>query len=391
MKTFLPLSIAVAAAFCFSSDATAAGKDAIKAEIVKSRPLVEGRRTPAILRLDREGGLPVLAEELKVVHTQPLHLLIVDPSLTDYHHEHPNPMDAPGEYIFTMTPRTSCGYRIWADFETMGSGAHYVTADIPGAKDCKGEKIDRTPSTVFENDNFRFLLEMDGPTLTVGKDTLMRMTVRDKKGRYIEELEPIMGAFAHMVGFYSDYNTIAHIHPQGEEPTSHTDRAGPTLKFHISPDREGFLKLFAQVKINGIVQTVPFGIEVKSDKVSFDDSLGDGWSPSMSSMSGGSPFADEEPLPPDHVPVGEPSKPEEHQHAAPAADVDSLPPDHSGSSGGLADLYKGHDSENTQTKSLYDNEEDRIMKNSSMGTSMPSRPTKGNLPLLRDAGEYDTE
>ena len=84
-----------------------------------------------------------------------------------------------------------------------------------------------------------------------------------KDGQPVNFLEPVMGAFAHMVGFYEDYETIAHIHPMGAEPTKDTERGGPTLRFHIEPEQAGYLKLFAQVQIDGKQVFAPFSILVK--------------------------------------------------------------------------------------------------------------------------------
>ena len=84
-----------------------------------------------------------------------------------------------------------------------------------------------------------------------------------KDGQAVNVLEPVMGAFAHMVGFYEDYESIAHIHPMGAEPTENTERGGPTLQFHIEPEQAGYLKLFAQVQIDGKQIFAPFSILVK--------------------------------------------------------------------------------------------------------------------------------
>ena len=235
----------------------------INASIVKSQPLKENRRTAAILRMEHEGThFPVMPEELEVVHTEKVHLLIIEPSLSDYHHEHPLPMNKPGEYIFTMTPKTPCGYRVWADIDTVHSPQQYVISDIEGLEDCSDMQISKVQSMSFEDHNYRFSLEMDTPTLEVGQDTILKLIVREHDGAYVEDLEPIMGTFAHMVGFYDDYNTIAHIHPMGEEPTRYSDRGGPILKFHFRPETAGFIKLFAQVKIKGYEIYAPFGVFV---------------------------------------------------------------------------------------------------------------------------------
>ncbi len=252
-----------------------ADETAINATIVKSRPLVENRKTPVILHLEHESGFPVLPDELEIKHTEKVHLLIIDPTLSNYHHEHPLPMNAPGNYVFTMTPRTDCNYRIWADLDSVNSPQQFAVTDITGAKDCSDKKIDRAINTTYEGDNYRFILDFDTGGLKVGQDTMAKLTVRDKNGRYVHELEPIMGAYAHIVGFYDDYKTIAHMHPLGEEPYANYDRGGPTLKFHLNPIQSGYLKLFAQIKVNNMVVLAPFGVEVEASNNVIDDNIVD--------------------------------------------------------------------------------------------------------------------
>ena len=71
-----------------------------------------------------------------------------------------------------------------------------------------------------------------------------------------------MGAYAHMVGFADDYETIAHVHPMGREPVSAAERGGPTLRFHVTPEKAGLLRLWAQVQIDGEQIFAPFTVTV---------------------------------------------------------------------------------------------------------------------------------
>jgi len=92
---------------------------------------------------------------------------------------------------------------------------------------------------------------------------VMGNVVVTKGGQPFTGLEPVMGAFAHVVGFTEDYNSVLHVHPMGKEPTSDAERGGPKLEFHIEPEKTGFVKLFAQVRIDGKDIFAPFGITVK--------------------------------------------------------------------------------------------------------------------------------
>ncbi len=202
---------------------------------------------------------PVDVSQFEVVHTQPVHLLIIEPGLSDYHHEHPV-QKATGQYAFSFTPQTACSYRIWADVQLKGSYQHYIPVELKGAEDCK-EPIEKTVNLEAFSQGYDFKLELEGD-LKAGEAVFANMSIF-KDGRPVDFLEPVMGAFAHMVGFYEDYETIAHIHPMGKEPTEDTERGGPSLRFHIEPEQAGYLKLFAQVQIDGKQVFAPFGVTVK--------------------------------------------------------------------------------------------------------------------------------
>jgi len=72
-----------------------------------------------------------------------------------------------------------------------------------------------------------------------------------------------MAAYAHIVGFSEDLKSVIHVHPMGIEPAKDTDRGGPELDFHLEPSSPGFVKLFAQVKLNGKELFIPFGINIE--------------------------------------------------------------------------------------------------------------------------------
>ena len=66
-------------------------------------------------------GKPIAPEDLQVVQTKRIHLLIADPSLDDYQHVHPVPGRRPGEWTFRFHPRFGGTYRIFADFTPVAT------------------------------------------------------------------------------------------------------------------------------------------------------------------------------------------------------------------------------------------------------------------------------
>ncbi|KTD38930.1 hypothetical protein Lnau_0424 [Legionella nautarum] len=208
---------------------------------------------------DIKTNKPISLEDLREVHTQKIHMLIIDDSLNDYSHVHPSPTKEPGEYQFSWKPnKKEANYRIWADLVPLNTNQQeYVIADLYKTKANMTQIIPRiTTETVV--DGYKFKLSFDQPKLELGKATMGKIEITDAQDKPVHNLEPLMGAYAHIVGFSDDFNTVVHVHPMGVEPQQTTDRGGPELDFHIEPQKAGAIKLFAQVKINGKELFVPF-------------------------------------------------------------------------------------------------------------------------------------
>ena len=222
------------------------------------RELKVGEENRVILFFQDKKASPVDVSQFEVVHTQPVHLLIIEPGLIDYHHEHPV-QKATGQYAFNFTPKTACSYRVWVDVLLKDSYQQYIPVDLKGAEECS-ELVDKTVNFDVSSQGYDFKLELEGD-LMVGEAVMTKLSI-SKDGQPVDFLEPVMGAFAHMVGFYEDYETIAHIHPMGKEPTEMAQRGGPVLSFHIESEKAGYLKLFAQVQIGGKQVFAPFSVLV---------------------------------------------------------------------------------------------------------------------------------
>lgn len=236
---------------------------AVKLETTTDGPLVPGETVTVTLTLSHvDDNSPMTLDDLREVHTEKIHLLIVDPSLRDYHHEHPIPTGKPGEYQFSFTPNTTHDYRIWIDITPVDGNQQYAIADLEGSASCAAPCVRETVNTSATVAGYTFDLSFDVDSLTTSDGATGSIRVRDEEGRDVTTLEPILGAFAHLVGYEGNYTGIAHIHPLGEEPSSLDEHSGPELKFFMRPKTAGYLKLFAQVKIDGQILFVPFDLDI---------------------------------------------------------------------------------------------------------------------------------
>lgn len=214
-------------------------------------PLKIGDKAEVIMQFKKQNGSLILLNDLKEVHTKKIHLLIIDSSLTDYHHVHPTVATNSGEFQFSFIPKKPGFYRVWADITPVTTDQEeYLISDL--AAETKGEPItDRKPNFVAKVDDLTLNLSFDKNPLKVGQPALGKLKIVNDKGEVFSQLEPVMGAYAHLVGFSEDYQTIAHIHPMGTEPTKATDRGTGELTFHLVPKKPGLIRLFAQIRIKG--------------------------------------------------------------------------------------------------------------------------------------------
>jgi hypothetical protein len=98
--------------------------------------------------------------------------------------------------------------------------------------------------------------------------------VTSADGKGFTQLEPLMGAFAHLVGFSEDYKTIMHLHPKGPLLLDPAVRGGPELEFQICALRPGFVRLFAQVQIEGHSRFFPSAFRSRLERaIRFEDRL----------------------------------------------------------------------------------------------------------------------
>ena len=255
------LSVAAAAAQHSHEHSTAHGT--LQAEIVSPKSFEAGKTAQTVLRLTSKEGKPITPDDLQVAHTEKLHLLIVDDTLTDYHHEHPVPGQKPGEYTFDFGPRAGGTYFVWADvIPTASAAQEYVQTQVKvsGSPAKKNQAV----NVIAEAEKYLFALSTDNDEpLQAGKATLVKIKVTGPDGKDFAQLEPVMGAFAHMVAFPESLDSVTHVHPTGREPEAATERGGPELTFHVQPEKAGFQKFFLQTQIGGKEVYAAFGQNVQ--------------------------------------------------------------------------------------------------------------------------------
>ena len=245
---------------------TKPGEPSVRMTAKASATVEAGKSIEVTIRMEKADKSPLLQSDLMTMHTQPIHLLIEEPGLGDYHHEHPVATKVPGEYAFAFTPRKTAPYRIWADIVPAATGVQELPfVDLPSTGKAGG--IEDTENRLASSaGGYQFALTFVGDKqlpLKAGQTRRMQISAVDHAGKPVTILEPVMNAFAHLVGFYDDYHTVVHLHPTGGDITNPELRGGPSLGFLFYPPKAGFIRLYCQVRIGGKMLFAPFNLNVE--------------------------------------------------------------------------------------------------------------------------------
>lgn len=228
--------------------------------LARSEPQA-GEKVRVTVALERPGGRSVSFEDLEERHTEKFHMLIVDPSLGDYQHEHPTATAVAGEYEFTFTPRRGGEYRFFGEVVPSVTGRPVQTvADLA----VEGEGVESQDFLLEASvEGHRFALTLPEGGVRAKQPTVLSLHVRNgvtQGGRV--ELEPVMGSWAHIVAFEQARSGFAHMHPLKEGLDLDLDPVEPSIDFMFFADNPGVYTVWSQVKIGGQEVFAPFSVEV---------------------------------------------------------------------------------------------------------------------------------
>lgn len=227
-------------------------------------PQRAGQASHGVIVLKTASGKPIEPQDLLIAHTRKLHLLLIDPTLKDYQHLHPEPGTQRGEWTVTWTPRLSGAYRVFADFTPAATARGlYASAEATVAGAAAGGET--AVAALVANDETRkpyeFLLTPAATPIRAGQPVDLKFTITRRDGGKVP-MEPVMGAFAHLVAFDEARSGFAHLHPMEVDLLQPPDAVKPVLNFKITIPTEGRYVIWSQVNLGGREVFVPFEFQV---------------------------------------------------------------------------------------------------------------------------------
>lgn len=220
---------------------------------------------------DAESGEAVT--ELPVDHERQMHLIAVSRDLERFKHIHPLPNGR--DFAVTAEFREGGDYVLFNEFVRDGQKVldrRQVEVGAGGGE--ASLSLDTEPKTV---DGVKVSLEAPDE-IRAGEEAAFTYTL-EENGTPVDDLEPYLGAPAHVAVVSEDTREFAHTHGEdgasgsggseghgGEgEHAGHSGKQtyGPRIGFHHTFDEPGAYKVWAEFNHQGGVIAVPFVVEVE--------------------------------------------------------------------------------------------------------------------------------
>lgn len=189
-------------------------------------------------------------------HEKLLHLIVIRNDLTAFQHLHPT-LDDSATWRVPVNLSRAGDYRVFADFVPTDGPAQTLSANVHVA----GEYDPRPLPPV------RTVSEVGGYAVTLngapkaGEASTLTLSVA-RGGKAVDDLQPYLGAFGHLVALRAADLAYLHVHPMGE-PGDGVTAAGPEIMFHTSFPSPGEYRLFFEFQHGGVVRTADFTVSVE--------------------------------------------------------------------------------------------------------------------------------
>ncbi len=217
---------------------------------------------------DAQSGQPLT--ELPIDHEQPMHLIAVSKDLEQFQHIHPELGDDEAYSVTTEFPEAGT-YVLYDEFVHNGQSV-LDRRELPVGEASDAEAFlapDLAPKVVDGGITVALLAPQ---TIRAGEEASFTF-VLDRGERSVTDLEPYLGAAAHVVTVSEDTEDFAHVHGEagrareGHEGMGSMDSPpaafGPEVGFHHTFPGPGPYKIWGQFSHEGRVITVPFVVEVQ--------------------------------------------------------------------------------------------------------------------------------
>jgi len=191
--------------------------------------------------------------ELETIHEQKAHLIIVSEDLEYFNHIHPTMVNN-SAYSLQMNLPYGGSYKLFIEYKPKDSQKITDGFDLEAEGNEKPKMIFRSEKLSFNHKDISVSLQGASEIYSGSELQLSILIMKDGKKISSGNLDNYLGEKAHavMIGF-SDMELL-HIHPMV---------INDTLHLHSNFDNSGIYRLWVQFKIDGVLRTADFVLNVK--------------------------------------------------------------------------------------------------------------------------------
>ena len=212
-----------------------------------------GPDVPLQFRILSPTGAPV--KRYVETHEKLLHLIVVRNDLAVFQHVHPT-LGPDGTWNVQLNLARAGDYRVFADFMPSGGPALTLGANLHVAGKYDPQPLP-PPSATSEVDGFT--VKLSG-TPNANAASMLTLSV-SRDGKPVDDLQPYLGAYGHLVAVRASDLAYLHVHPMGE-PGDGTTASGPDIVFHTTFPSTGAYRLFLDFRHGDVVRTAAFTVNV---------------------------------------------------------------------------------------------------------------------------------
>lgn len=210
-----------------------------------------GHAAPVGFVITNADGNPLTAYDVE--HEKQLHLVAVRRDFSGFQHVHPTLHKGVWKTELNLTPGS---WRLFADFKPAGADRITLGVDLAVSGDFQpvAPALEARTARV---DGYQVTLDGD---LTAGDEAAIILRV-SKSGKPVNDLQPYLGAYGHLVALRAGDLAYLHVHPDGE-PGDGTTKPGPDVVFHAHVPTAGTYHLYLDFKHGDVVRTAAFTVTV---------------------------------------------------------------------------------------------------------------------------------
>lgn len=190
---------------------------------------------------------------LEISHEMKIHLMAVSEDLDWFRHIHPEEQ-LDGTYIITETFPSGGKYLLFTDFKPSGADQVVNRQEIEVEGSHTEGHQDLSNPLISEVEGYTVTLE-NGTDFKTNRTQPLKISVEKDAGKLQEDdLQPYLGASAHIVMISKTDKEFLHIHPVSD------DRFPIYSETYI--EKPGTYRMWVQFKIDGKVHTADFTVDV---------------------------------------------------------------------------------------------------------------------------------